>query len=87
MIHFERYENKVKVIIEYKTWGYKANLWLYWNADSEVAADAVVSQIIEQYQTSIEAELKAAYEQGWKDAKAKRKKQTWFKSTIKHFRS
>lgn len=62
-------------------------MYFYWEAGSDLAADSLSIEIQSQYEKSVNKELEAAYEQGWKDAKAKTAKHKWFQSIIKHFRN
>jgi len=52
------------------------NLWLYWNAQNDIAAEALARHLDGLYRVAIAAIRQEAYGEGWRDAKAKTRKQT-----------
>ncbi len=51
---------------------------LEWNCDSEVYAGLLADAMQRQTKETLKAIRREAYNEGWRDAKAKRKKATWF---------
>lgn len=54
------------------------NLWLYWNAQNDIAAEALARHLDELYRIAVAAIRREAYDRGWRDAKAKSRKQKHF---------
>lgn len=80
MISFSRIENTVKVKVQHGIFHNDAHFALTINQDYEYQAQLLLNQLDKHLRNNLEAIRKEAYEQGWKDAKAKRKKKTWFSS-------
>lgn len=58
-----------------------AGEWTYtfsWNASGDDYAQLLVNQFNESLENRLKKIREDSYEQGWKDAKAKTRKQTWF---------
>jgi DNA-binding NtrC family response regulator len=56
---------------------------LSWNCNSELLAELLVSHLRRRLGNKISEARQEAYAQGWKDAKAKRAKRTWFEPYFK----
>lgn len=76
------YRKKTYVFVEVDT-----NLdWVVpfkWVQSSELDAVLLERHLRDELYSRVEAIREEAYNQGWKDAKAKRKKQTWFWGILK----
>lgn len=78
MFTFERDGTSLKLQVEAKT--YIAKRWysFSWQCTDEIYADLLVKNFQEHLSNRLQGIRRSAYEEGWKDAKAKKKKETWF---------
>lgn len=53
-----------------------------WKTTSPATAALLVRYLRKRLDNAIRAARREAYEQGWKDAKAKRRKTDWFRGTL-----
>ena len=67
----------VNVVVEFMG-VFSQNPMLYWNAIGTIQAEAMVEVIQTKMWDTLKTIRAKAYEQGWKDAKAKAQKETWF---------
>lgn len=58
-------------------------LILRWKCDGVIQRHAVVKMIEEDFENTVEGMVRRAYEQGWKDKSAHRKKKTYFARTLR----
>lgn len=75
-------QNESELVVDL-TAGYEAQssrFSLRFNVGTDWAASLLVWHLRRRLDAHIEATRKEAYAAGWKDAKAKTKKQTWFSS-------
>lgn len=87
MIKIERHEKQVRVKIEHGAYYDSEEIWLYWNCNDELFAQLLTRQIYKKLDETIQKIRKEEYEQGWKDAKGKKKKQLeWFSPLLKLIR-
>lgn len=78
MISFKRIDNKVEVQVKHGVLFNDQYFTLNINETYAYQAELLTRQLNDQLQKKLEAIRKEAYEQGWKDAKAKSAKKTWF---------
>jgi hypothetical protein len=76
MIKFHQHGTQVKVEIDPGING--STMLLYWQADKEMLAYLLRDKLQTELGDKLRAIREEAYEKGWKDAKAKRAKSTWF---------
>jgi len=76
MIDVSTSGSKVSVIIETGVDGF--NLPLTWETNQQLYAILLRDSIEKHMNERLEKIRRAAYNSGWKDAKAKTKKQNWF---------
>jgi len=86
MIKIDRHEKQVRIRIEHGAYYNDAELWFYWNCNSELYAQLLTQQLNRHLDDRVQAIRKEEYEKGWKDAKAHRTKETWFSPLLKLFR-
>lgn len=77
MIQFEQMGTRVKVIIDPKM-SNKHIMYLYWECGTEWFAELLVTQLTAVLSKGMKQIRSYEYEQGWKDAKAKNAKKTYF---------
>ena len=58
----------------HKTWTYNFR----WTTNDEAYSQLLTNQINEDVKKNLKVIRREAYNEGWKDAKAKRKKESWF---------
>lgn len=80
LIEFQRDAETVRVKVESGAAGGGQVFAFLFSAGAEWAANLLISHLRERMWNRLEAIRKEAYLQGWKDAKAHAKKQTWFSS-------
>ena len=78
MIEFKRDGTTIEVLIEVKASQEKRWLPFHWNANNELYAELLVENFKHHLIEQMQRARKEAYEAGWKDAKAKQQKETWF---------
>jgi hypothetical protein len=79
MINIKRNKNQVEVGISVYVPEWENRTFLfYWDAGSEWGAGFLASGLRTALRDAIKTAREEAYEQGWKDAKAKRTKETYF---------
>jgi hypothetical protein len=78
MLSFFRKENKVIVKLEHGIWGSDEHFALEIGQSFEYQAQLLKDALNKNLQNNLERIRREAYNQGWKDAKAKTRKQTWF---------
>ncbi len=84
MINISRHEDKVKLTIEHGLSSHpNGSLLLYWNTGDAKYAELLSNKLQQKLWDTVEAVRKEEYERGWKDAKAKKAKTTWFASILK----
>lgn len=79
MINAKATEDGVTLGIEINIPGFKT--WTYsfiWTTNDEAYAQLLTNQIKDDVETTLKIIRREAYHEGWKDAKAKRKKADWF---------
>ncbi len=79
MIKFDRIDSKCQAIVELnivgaKNWDYKFEF----NENDIPTAQLVINAIKDQMNERLKVIREKAYEDGWKDAKAKKRRQDWF---------
>jgi hypothetical protein len=84
MIYFSRFEEKVKVSIDYQSGNINKKLCFYWECGSEVTAEALSIQLEELKDKTIEREIKTAYEAGYRHGRHRKVKRTWFHCFLTH---
>jgi hypothetical protein len=75
MISFSTDGYKLKLIVETNK---NYVLHLYWDCGKELHAELLRDHLHETLNGRLEVIRREAYEKGWKDAKAKRRKEDWF---------
>ena len=78
MISFERSENKVLVNVQHGIFFNDQYFQLDINQGHPYQAELLYRQLNKTLREKLESIRREEYEKGWKDAKAKRAKQTWF---------
>lgn len=82
MISFKRDGTVVRSDVTIFVPNYEARVFYFkWEAGSGAYAGFVSAQMQREMNAGLKAIRKDAYEQGWKDAKAKRTKEEWFSGT------
>ncbi len=79
MIEFKRTKNKVYVLVDSGTGVLRPISHFERTYDDEDEAEVMMRRYDEQLFDALQAIRQDAYDQGWKDAKAKRGKRTWFR--------
>lgn len=79
MFHFTRYGKQVRVVVDLKisdlpTYEYT----LFWNCNDDVYAELLADKLRDALQRKLERIRRTSYEEGFADAKAKRRKRTFF---------
>lgn len=82
MINFLRQETNVIAEIECNSTVAKRWLSFSWNTTSELVAQLFVDNLENHLSERLQMERRKAYLAGWKDAKAKRKRETWFSGSL-----
>jgi len=78
MLQFYREDNKVKVHIQHGIWGTNQGFVLDINQTYDYQAELLTQALQENLNRHLIALKKKYYEQGWKDAKGKKKKDIYF---------
>lgn len=79
MISFKRDGSTVGIAVTVQVPNYDGRVYhTQWNAGGEAYAGFLSAAMNEQMREALRNIRKEAYEQGWKDAKAKRTKENWF---------
>lgn len=71
-----------KVVVAIDSDHLKMTFFFYHERSAEVDARLLGEHLSNAFHKRIEEIRKVEYQQGWKDAKAKRKKREWFLSTL-----
>lgn len=79
MIKFRVNDQKIEVIIDTNLPTDKSLMSLYWQCESGITAWALRNWLEARLEQAVEVVSKASYEDGWKDAKAKRAKSKYFR--------
>lgn len=77
MIHFYRDENKVKIKIEHGIFGTNEYFETEIQQDFPYQAELLTLQLRENLNSKLAEIKREAYNQGWKDAKARTRKRKW----------
>ena len=83
MININKHGTTVKVSIETGLIASSSDVLLYWECGNDVFAELLTNQLRKKLADRIQAIRQEEYEQGWKDAKAKKRKRTWFASVMR----
>jgi hypothetical protein len=79
MLDFSLKDKSVKISISIKTpSGERRTFWTYWPANDSWAADFLADAMRTQFENAVRAARAEAYARGFRDAKQKRRKETWF---------
>lgn len=78
MILFKRDGTRVKVEVDSKLAIPKSIYLFYWEASGEGHAELLVNQLQTKFSDALREARREAYNAGFKDAKAKRKREDWF---------
>lgn len=78
MIDFSREGTKLKLSVEAKTSVAKRFYTFAWECADEVYADLLMKNLKAHFEEKIQQARKESYEAGWRHAKAKVAKDTWF---------
>jgi hypothetical protein len=83
MIEVNRKDNEVEIKVTLLVPHYDNRVFTFsFNCGAAVYAGLLTQHIKNEIWTHVKKLRAEAYEQGWADAKAKRQKQTWFKSSF-----
>lgn len=80
LLNLERSGSDVRVTA--KSWTAGTTFFLVYNAGCEWAARLLLSDLDQALCNRMEKIRREAYAQGWKDAKARRRKETWFSGEL-----
>ena len=79
MLTFSRDGQQVKIAVLVDVPLRVSHLFLcYWDCEDENYAGLLAAEMHDQFSKKIEAVKREAYDRGWRDAKAKRVKETYF---------
>ena len=81
MIRFKREGTQVKIVVDSKVDGVDVSELeaCLWDCPNEIIADILFQHLRNKLWKTIEKTRKHEYEEGWKDAKAKRRKEQYFR--------
>lgn len=83
MINFKRDGKKAVVRIDLSVPEYEERSFPFaFNCDGEVYAGLLTRAMRTAFSDAVKAARKEGYDQGWKDAKAKRASCSWFKGSL-----
>jgi ribosomal protein L18 len=84
MINFTRSGKQVKAAVKYKSGDLDTHIYFYWECGSEVTAEALANQLQNFQENTVEREIKAAYEVGYRAGRGKKAKRPWFHTYLTH---
>jgi hypothetical protein len=83
MINIVADDTKVKINVEVFIPFWETRTFVFdWECGSRWAAGLLATAMRDAFYTKVKAARAEAYEQGWKDAKAKKSKESWFRNSL-----
>lgn len=78
MLSFRHKEDRLEIVIDTGLSVDKPSILANWSCGTSIEAAALEKHMNDKFEDRVKAARAESYEKGWKDAKAKRQRETWF---------